>query len=751
MICFDAILLHLFASQVKVPDDNLGWDWNDLDSPEIGRANYMSVSNECSRKDSEVCSSGKPPVATKSRTTEDWEASVTAAGNSSMSHISQTVFTSKHSAAQVSCGGQGGVIHKQQETMSKYVGREFRGVNTTRVEFESGNSFTDPGGPQGLSRNQANNAGGGGLHPFHNTSQSSQISSTGYHNFINDGGGHRYMSSAQQVSSSSSSAAAGVNNVKQQLNYPRNNWSDSKDSQLKEKDSSSSSSFELRLGQPSQYTQPSGSSISSSVASASSIEHQKSFLAEQVMHRGNYFLKFFLLMPMSIFKAAAVYSVNVGLVGKHYLLLSSIPLGATATFSSICFLQTKGVFLSSSFLDCAATAWDAKIQQQNIQNFSAVGGLAKISSNLEHRSEQQQHALNKNQSGYEGAGRMQTTCMDGLVEQAHQSGITASFLQSGRHLVNMQPMYPAANIIDPSIQRHSNLNPNCDPQQTNKVTSRVINGQVRTDRSVVQCTVQTDQFRKCMTVGNGRLLETQSSAATLAQLNNRTENQLLETAIQASFKYRSIGLEFSSTTANAKITCAGASDGYTKSSFFPSQAPSPNISTQNDVKTDTASSSDGVHYNGIARQLQQDPIGALTLRDWHPPALVNNDPTEQKFSLAESSITNEELRRGGTLAHIHAKGLHQSEDKSWAAKGREIQEQQQQQQQQAVLTNKQQDRIQRPVKLESDLNAKSPKLASLHDSGLSDGERGRSDSKASHADCNPVQPHAGAETFLLIF
>jgi hypothetical protein len=299
---------------VKVPDDNLGWDWNDLDSPEIGRANYMSVSTECSRKDSEVCSSGKPPVATKSRTTEDWEASVTAAGNSSMPHISQTVFTSKHSAAQVSCGGQGGVIHKQQETMSKYVGREFRGVNTTRVEFESGHSFTDRGGPQGLSRNQANNAGGGGLHPFHNTSQSSQISSTGYHNFINDGGGHRYMSSAQQVSSSSSSAAAGVNNVKQQLNYPRNNWSDSKDSQLKEKDSSSSSSFELRLGQPSQYTQPSGSSISSSVASASSIEHQKSLLAEQVMHRGNYFFEFFLLMPMSIFEAAAVYSVNVGLV-----------------------------------------------------------------------------------------------------------------------------------------------------------------------------------------------------------------------------------------------------------------------------------------------------------------------------------------------------------------------------------------------------------------------------------------------------
>jgi hypothetical protein len=121
------------------------------------------------------------------------------------------------------------------------------------------------------------------------------------------------MSSAQQVSSSSSSAAAGVNNVKQQLNYPRNNWSDSKDSQLKEKDSSSSSSFELRLGQPSQYTQPSGSSISSSVASASSIEHQKSLLAEQVMHRGNYFFEF-LLMPMSIFEAAAVYSVNVGLV-----------------------------------------------------------------------------------------------------------------------------------------------------------------------------------------------------------------------------------------------------------------------------------------------------------------------------------------------------------------------------------------------------------------------------------------------------
>jgi hypothetical protein len=141
------------------------------------------------------------------------------------------------------------------------------------VEFESGHFIPDPA-QQGSSRNQTT---AGGLNSLHNTSKSAQISMNEYHTFISDGG-CQYLSSGQQVS-------AGGSNIKQ-LNYPWNNWNDGNDNRLKEKDNTSSS-VELRLGQPSQYTQPTGSS-SSSMLSASSIEHQKSLFSEHIMQRGTF-------------------------------------------------------------------------------------------------------------------------------------------------------------------------------------------------------------------------------------------------------------------------------------------------------------------------------------------------------------------------------------------------------------------------------------------------------------------------------
>jgi hypothetical protein len=250
--------------QVKLPEDHLGWDWVDLDSLEAGKTNPASIT-QCSNKDFDASSGGKPSAA-KSKTNV-WGPCV-AAGNSSVLHGSQTAFTSKHSMAQVSCGQ--GVLHKQQENLSKNLGRELRPATTY---VESGHFIPDPA-QQGLSRNQAT---AGGLNSLHNTTKSARIAMNEYHTFISDGG-RQYLSSGQQVS-------AGGSNIKQ-LNYPRNNWNDGNDNRLKEKDNNSSS-VELRLGQPSQYTQPTGSS-SSSMLSASSIEHQKSLFSEHIMQRGTF-------------------------------------------------------------------------------------------------------------------------------------------------------------------------------------------------------------------------------------------------------------------------------------------------------------------------------------------------------------------------------------------------------------------------------------------------------------------------------
>jgi hypothetical protein len=355
-----------------------------------------------------------------------------------------------------------------------------------------------------------------------------------------------------------------------------------------------------------------------------------------------------------------------------------------------------------------------------MQNLLA-GGLPKISGNLECAREQLQK-ISKNQSQYEGIGNMQSTCMEGLGGQTHQSGITSAFPQSGSHLVSV-PMYHAANLN--ASMHHSNQNLSCD-QQTNKIANRVLYEQAGTDKSVMQCALQTDQLRKCMTVGNGRPLESQSLGA-LAQLNNRAGNELLEKAIQASMRHRSSGIDFSSVVGKRKIMPAGPSDCHMKS-LFHSQVPS--SITGNDIKADPDSSSKGLQYSGSAKQLQQVPTGAVILRNQEPPLV--DDLHLQKIYF-KNSVTNEELR-GRDLALVHLEGL-QSRAESLGDNGRKDRQQQQ------VIINKQ-DWVQRPLKVESDLNSKSPRVVSVQNSGLSDSQCGRSDGKESAANCEGFQSRA---------
>jgi hypothetical protein len=93
------------------------------------------------------------------------------------------------------------------------------------------------------------------------------------HNFINDGS-QRYPWAGQQVSSGSRSGK-GANHVASRL-------SEGQESRMRENDIASS--FELRLGQPSQQTQAAGASFSS--MATSSVEHPKSYLFEQIMNKG---------------------------------------------------------------------------------------------------------------------------------------------------------------------------------------------------------------------------------------------------------------------------------------------------------------------------------------------------------------------------------------------------------------------------------------------------------------------------------
>ncbi len=258
-----------------MPDDNVGWDWSDLDLLEAGQAKYNSVLTQSWQKEVDVSSGGKLSVL-KSRMTQVWDASL-ASGNSSMLHAtSQEVSNMNYPS---NAGPHHVSSLEARETLLKSFGRAGYPVANMGVQFGSGQMFSDPQQQQGKSRNQGVNPGNNQL--FHNSSVSGGMPMNEYINFINDRHQRSIVPPAHQL--------LGGGKTTNGPHYPPNRWDDGQEPpRLKEKESSLSS-FELRLGQPSQQqTQPAGDSFVASLASlpASAVERHKALLFDQVVQRG---------------------------------------------------------------------------------------------------------------------------------------------------------------------------------------------------------------------------------------------------------------------------------------------------------------------------------------------------------------------------------------------------------------------------------------------------------------------------------
>ncbi len=261
-----------------MPDDNVGWDWSDLDLLEAGQAKYNSVVTQSWQKEVDVSSGGKLSVL-KSRMTQVWDASL-ASGNSSMLHAtSQEVSNMNYPS---NAGPHHVSSLEARETLLKSFGRAGYPVANMGVQFGSGQMFSDPAAPQqqqGKSRNQGMNPGNNQL--FHNSSVSGGMPMNEYINFINNRHQRCIVPPAHQL--------LGGGKTTNGPHYPPNRWVDGQEPpRLKEKESSLSS-FELRLGQPSQQqTQPAGDSFVASLASlpASAVERHKALLFDQVVQRG---------------------------------------------------------------------------------------------------------------------------------------------------------------------------------------------------------------------------------------------------------------------------------------------------------------------------------------------------------------------------------------------------------------------------------------------------------------------------------
>lgn len=244
-----------------MPDDNVGWDWSDVDNLETGQPKYKAVMTQSWQKE-DVLYNGNPSMV-KSKMTQVWDASL-ANGSNPLLHATQSISNTKYASTN---SGQGS-LQDLRESLLQSSGRTYRGNAPT--EYGPSQFYSD-NPQQTYSRSQVNI---GSSTPFQGSHLGDMPMSNEYFNFISDGG-QRYISPGQQVS-------AAVRNAKGP-NYPLNRWSDGQEPRLKEKDSSSSS-FELRLGQPSQQAQPAGAPFSP--MPPPTVEHHKPRLFEQVMSRG---------------------------------------------------------------------------------------------------------------------------------------------------------------------------------------------------------------------------------------------------------------------------------------------------------------------------------------------------------------------------------------------------------------------------------------------------------------------------------
>lgn len=246
--------------QVKVPEDNVGWDWLD-DHAERGHGKYKAVMTQSWQKEVDVSYGNNAPIV-KSRTTQVWDASLEN-GHNPMLHATQSISNTRF--AHLNTGQS---MQESRDTVLKSFGRTNRGGIVPSYlgmsQFYSDTTHTD------IARSQG---GTGCSTSVNRASHLGDMPMSNEYNFINES--HRYLSPAQQVS-------AALRNVTG-LGYASNRWSDGQDLRMKENDSSSSN-FELRLGQPSQQTPSAGASFST--IPTRTTEQPKSRLCEQIMRRG---------------------------------------------------------------------------------------------------------------------------------------------------------------------------------------------------------------------------------------------------------------------------------------------------------------------------------------------------------------------------------------------------------------------------------------------------------------------------------
>ncbi|KAG0586446.1 hypothetical protein KC19_2G091100 [Ceratodon purpureus] len=257
-----------FFSQygVKVPEDNVGWEWLDVvGAVESGHGNgkYKAVVTQSWQKEVDVSCGGNTPVM-KSRTTQMWDASISN-GNSSTLHAMESISNTKYGSLNT---GNGGMVDTR-ELKNYGQSQSYRGASmASDLGSPMSGQFYTASTHESLSRGQGNMSAG----TFQGVSHSGHLAMNNGHNFTNDGG-QRYSWTGQQVS--------GVSRSGKGANHTASRLSEGQESRMRENDIASS--FELRLGQPSQQTQAAGTSFSS--IATSSVEHPKSYLFEQIMNK----------------------------------------------------------------------------------------------------------------------------------------------------------------------------------------------------------------------------------------------------------------------------------------------------------------------------------------------------------------------------------------------------------------------------------------------------------------------------------
>ena len=259
-----------FGWQVKVPEDSVGWEW--LDLPQVGaveagheNGKYKAVVTQSWQKELDVSCGGSTPVM-KSRTTQMWDASVSN-GNASTLHATESISNTKYGFST----GNSGTVDTRAAVLKSYGQSQlYRGASMAPdLGPPMSGQFYTASTHESLSRSQGIMEGS----MFQSMSHSGHVTMSNGHNFI-DERSQRYSWAEQQVSGGSRSG--------KETNYAASRLCEGQESRKRENDIASS--FELRLGQPSQQPQTLGTSFSS--MATPSVEHPKSFLFEQIMNKG---------------------------------------------------------------------------------------------------------------------------------------------------------------------------------------------------------------------------------------------------------------------------------------------------------------------------------------------------------------------------------------------------------------------------------------------------------------------------------